>query len=300
MDAIDIKIIRKLRAGGRSEFDPFPTNVNSLRYVASALKLDKETVRRRIANLKKKEAFSGWSVMINPNIFSLKATKVWLKFESEEARKRAIDELSKTRTIRTMVIYFEETISFIFVSHSLNSLEPQLEVLRARVGRFEILRRTTISFPSCTMKLSTSDRNLYEAVRNGFQKSQFDISKEAGISLRTVKRKLSELIEENAFLLLSGWNPKKVEGVPFELFVGCPNPKKLAQFIAKISREFYDSLLSVEQYEEPSSSLAFITKNVFEASNCLKFARAQDEPVQVELNLIQEVLRVRQYLRLGV
>jgi DNA-binding Lrp family transcriptional regulator len=87
MDSLDVKIIRKFRAGGRSEFDPFPTNINSLRQVASELGIDKETVRSRIAKLHKRGIFLGWSAMLNPKVLSLKAERVWITFGNPEIEK---------------------------------------------------------------------------------------------------------------------------------------------------------------------------------------------------------------------
>lgn len=294
MDPLDIKIIRKLRAGGRSEFDPFPTDVNSLREVAKELGIDKESVRNRIAKLEKKGIFLGWSAMINPNALSLKAERVWLSFAKEEAKEKATSELSKIRNIRTITIYFEKTISFVFAQNNLQVLESYLQKLKEQVEDFDKVRENVISFPECAKQISVNDRKIYETVRDSFQRSHFDISREAGISLRTVKRRLGNLTEENAFLILSSWNPSKIEGVPLELYVSCSTFKALKQFISKMASQFDDSLLAIEQYEDPSSSFAFVTKNISEASDCLEFAKSQTEPINVELHLIKKVLRVRE------
>ncbi len=298
LDPVDIRILRKLRSGGRSEFDPFPTAINPLRKVASELSIDKESVRKRIARLSRQGIFVGWSSMINPNALSLKAARVWLRFQNEEEKKKVEGRLSKIRNVRTITAYFGNELSLVYVDNDVMALRDRFEELHGIYADFKIFGEALISFPECKKKLSFNDRKLYETIRNKFQRSQSDISREASLSLRTVKRRLGEFVDSKAILLLSSLDPKQIDGVALELFVSCQGMKTLDKLISKVSSKFDDSLLSIEQYENSSSSFCFITKNISEASECYEFMKFQDEVVRASPRLIERVNRVRDRLRL--
>jgi DNA-binding Lrp family transcriptional regulator len=302
MDPLDVKIFRKLRSGGRSEFDPFPTGVNSLRQVASELDVDKDTVRKRIAIMQKRGMFLGWSAMINPNSLSLKAQRVWLGFHNKESKNRVTEELTKIRNVRTITIYFGDTLSFVF-AHREGSQDPQRYVVElakqaGEAGTFAKLRECTISFPECSRKLSANDRKLYEAVRNRVGKPRADISQEAGLSTRTVKRRFGELAEGSAILLLSALDPRKIDGVALELFVKSSSKKALGRLMSRITTKYDDFLLTIEEFEETSASFYFVVENIYGASDCFDYVRSQSESELVEPQLIQETLRVRERSRL--
>jgi DNA-binding Lrp family transcriptional regulator len=299
LDSLDIKIIRRLRAAGRSEFDPFPTTINSLRKVASDLKIDKDTVRRRLARLAQQGIFLGWSSMINPNALSLKAERVWLRFQNEEDKKKGSNALSRIRNIRTITIYFGNSLSFVFAGNDLTALKNYLHELSTQISEFSLIRESVISFPESKRSLSSSDRKLYEAVRNSFERPQHEISRETGFSLRTVKRRFGDLTKSKTILLLSSWNPKKIKGAALEIYVNSSNQKAFDRLTSRISSKFDNSLLTIEPYEDDNSStFYFVTENIFEANDCLEFVKSQPESIDVESYLTQDVLRVREQMRL--
>ncbi len=300
MDPLDIKILRKLRTGGSSEFDPFPTGLSSLRHVASELDIDKDTVRNRITRLRGQGVFLGWSAMINPNLLSLKVQKVWLEFPDKESRDRGIKELSKTSNVRTIILYLGQTVSFVFAHEEPEALNRYLQKFNDEVGRFTEIRRETISFPECTTNFSGKDRSIYSSIRDSFQRPQTDIAMETGVSLRTVKRRLGTLTDKNALLILTSWDASKVEGVPIEIYFTASSQKALKPLISNISEKFDDSLLLIETYVGPSVNSLFICKNVAAAEDIFQYVRSQDDITIADFHLIRGAVRVRDKLRLNL
>jgi hypothetical protein len=117
--------------------------------------------------------------------------------------------------------------------------------------------------------------------------------------LRTVKRRLQKLSEKNALLLVPGWDPRKIEGVAAEFTVFYSDPKNSKQLITKVSNELQNMLLSVESHDEPSACFLAIAENVSLAADAVSRVRYLQGITSVKLNIIQDVVRVRELSRLG-
>ncbi len=297
MDSLDVKIMRELR-GGSSALDPFPSSLPSLRRIAEKLDVDKDTVRHRLAKLSENGIFLGWSAMINPNVLSLKAARIWLEFQEEESCSKMIRELSQIRSVRNITLYYGNALSFVLVYGRKEALDAQMKKL-CEAGEFRQTHLASIKFPQCQTRLTQNDLQIYESIRDDMQKSQLEISKEARVSLRTVKRRLLKLSEKNALLLIPGWEPRKVKGVPTEFSVFYSDSRKSKQICTRASNELNGILLFVESHDEPSACFLGIAENVSLAADAASRLRSLQGIISVKLNIIQEIVRVRELSRLG-
>jgi DNA-binding Lrp family transcriptional regulator len=328
LDSLDIRIIREMRGGDKGSLTPFPTKINSLREVALKLGVDKETVRNRLVKLGSEGIFLGWSTMINPNLLSLSAKRIWLAFPDQDSREAAISKLEKHASVRSITNYLGNTVSFVLVlpgrldnpNDTSSSASTGTGTLRNLVGHSgKLLHDQTIKFPPCQeeTKLSPNDLKIYESIRSRFGKAQTDISIESGFSVRTVKRRFQKLTEKNALLFISAWNPQRIQGVAGELFVASKPSISAAhesdddydyigtaripsRLISKIAARLEESLMYVEAYEEPCATFSFVAKNIAEAADALKFTKSLSEVSFADLGLVQSIVRVREKLRLAL
>jgi len=266
--------------------------------MADKLGVDKDTIRHRLAKLSEKGIFLGWSTMINPNVLSLKAARIWLEFRKEESCSKAVQELSRISSVRNITLYYGNALSFVFVYRRKEVLRDQIRKL-GEVGEFRQTHLASIKFPECQSRLSQNDLQIYESIRDDMQKPQLDISKESGVSLRTVKRRLLKLSEKNALLLVPGWDPRKVEGVAAEFIVFYSDPNQSRQVSTRVSNELQNMLLSVESHEEPSACFLTIAENVSLAADAVSRVKYLLGITGVKLNIIQDIVRVRELSRLG-
>ena len=284
--------------GGNSAQDQFPSRQPSLRRLAEKLHVDKDTVRYRLTKLSEKGIFLGWSTMINPNVLDLKAARIWLEFRNEESCSKTIEELSLTTNVRNITLYYGNALSFVFVYRRKETLDAQIRKLRG-VGEFRQTHLASIKFPECQSRLSRNDLQIYESIRDDTQKPQLDISKESGVSLRTVKRRLLKLAEKNALLLVPGRDPRKVEGVAAEFTVYYSDSNQSRQVSKRVSKELQNMLLAVESHDEPSTCFLAIAENVSLAADAVSRVEYLQGITRVKLNIVQDIIRVRKLSRLG-
>ncbi len=272
--------------------------VSSIRQVASDMGIDKDTVRRRLSRLEAEGIFSGWYSMINPNSLSMKVERVWFsKFRERVEMDSVIERFSNTSNVRTITRYFDDALSIIYVKRQPGDLHNFLQSIFEKMDRPQVVRQETLNFPPSSRKLSLNDRNVYEAIRNRFDRPNSYIAGQAGLTVRSVRRKFHSLSESKAILLLSHWNPRKIKGVVLELFVRCSAEKAIEKFTTQVASEYDDFLLTIEPYEKHGACFYLITENIFQARECIRFASSQRDTVDIVAHLIDDVHFVRERLR---
>lgn len=293
MDGLDVRILRELLHTG--SWDPFPTRTESLREIAEHLGVDKETVRRRLARLREEGITVASSAMLNPNLLSLTIFRAWFGFVDERAKEAAALRLATTNAVRVVYDYVGDSLSLVVADPSSHSPEEAIRALGSLPGIRESLGATLV-FPPSKVVLGEPDWRIYRSVRADPRKPQAQVSRESGLSTRTVKRRLARLAEERALLLAPNLDPKILVGVASNLVVRCSNAAR-DRVRAGLVSEAGDSLILEETYREPLLGFSLVTPNVAKAQALHRSAREHAGVAASTLYLLQDVVRNREEFR---
>ena len=296
MDVLDIRILREI--GEYQSLGPFPSNISSLRRIARTLDIDKETVRTRLARLQERGILSGWHAMVNPRALSLKVSRVWVEFPSEALKEEGVRELAINPTLRVVYNYAGNFASFVATSGTKESFQSGNERLGGSPSSRELFT-ATMKFPRSDGPLGEADWKIYQSIRTDPQKPYKMISKETGLGTRTIKRRMSRLIERNEILVAPDLDPSRVDGVSADLLVRyeVPVPNGLQE---RIMEEIGESVIHVEYFEEPCVLFTIIVNNIPEAKELHRRVSAVSGMSDSRLFFVQGLVRIRQPLRLPV
>ncbi len=307
MQLIDIKILREIHRDWllttTTTEDPSLKNnniISSLRSIAVALNVSKDTVSSRIKNLKSSGLLLGWSAFPNPNLVSLKVAHIWLEFSEEEYKKRALEILAQLNKIRILYNYVGPALSYVYASDISDSLDRHLvEDIKARVP---IKRSTllTIRFAECKSKFNEIDQKIYNCIRQDFEKPITKISEEVGLSTRTIQRRLKILAKNNALLLAPRLNFAKIDGIAMHLVVTTSNRNSEGDVFEKISLEADDCVVYSQMHYERCIMFSLIANNFARANAICKFAESLPGTLDVRPYYILDAARIRDQSRLAI
>jgi len=292
LDVLDAKILRELSRTRTSS--PFASSVSSLRKIAQALQVDKESVRLRLTALQERHVLFGWHAMINPSSLALKARRVWVEFSSEADKEVGVRKLTTIPYLRAVYDYIGNSASFIAIS----GREEPLSLEGGPFGELPPFKKpfvATIRFPPTEDTLSETDWKVYRAIRGNPQISQKTISQASGLSVRTIKRRLGRMIEKGVVFVAPNVDITKLEGVATDLLVksNTPIPSKVQD---EILAAMGDSIIRAERFEEPCMLFTLVTDNAPKAIEVRESVRKIVGRARAELYLHQNVINIREPL----
>ena len=103
------------------------------------------------------------------------------------------------------------SLSIVIIYETEEALRKQIELI-SRISNTENLVRANIPFPQCTTALSRTDWEVVRTLRGDPRKPYNVISRELGVSSRTVKRRLARMIRERALFMIPSIDTKALEG----------------------------------------------------------------------------------------
>ncbi len=218
LDKLDIAIIRELtQAGlilpGRPGFEP------SYREIAKKLGVPFGTVRNRISGMYRSGVLKGSTIFPNPNLFGLKAGALTMDLARSGKKSDAIEKLKQVPGVGFVHDFLGTKAWTVFVYTDETDLQSKLERFRAIAGGAEgVFSR--IPYPPCPPSVSPEEAALISQLARKGLKSYAELSSELGVPIRTLKRRMSSLVQQRAILSLPLVNYHSIEGcVPADLLI---------------------------------------------------------------------------------
>jgi hypothetical protein len=233
--------------------------------------------------------------MVNPNLLSMKAHRVWLDSPTEGLKEETISKLEVLSNVRVVYDYAGLSTSFVIVCA--NRDEPSAQVASGGISLAQEAFFATMKFPNSDAVLSENDWGIYKSIRDDPRKPRSAISRETGLSDRTIKRRVEALVTRNAILMAPNLDMAGIDGVAAEILVKCSGSEAnhLEQTIAS---EANDSLIHIERFEEPCVLFSLIATNAARAWKIFEQAKVQPGVANACLYLLKRTSRHRTPLHL--
>ncbi|HTT45512.1 MAG TPA: winged helix-turn-helix transcriptional regulator [Thermoplasmata archaeon] len=218
MDQLDIRILRHLLQA-QTVWPARPGLVASNRQVARALGVSPGTVRNRILKMVRTGFVSGFQVYPNPNALGLSSGSYAIEVPSTTPKPEVMRRLAKVEG----VVFFENFRGNLLGLGITYSGPAALQRLLARInevahcppGAF-----THVEHPPATGPLTPAEWKLVARLMAGALVTYHQFATELGISIRTLKRRISRLVRSGAILSFPRMEFRAISGgVTAELLV---------------------------------------------------------------------------------
>ena len=282
-DSVDFRIIRETVGS------PFEWNVRkSYTAIAKKLAVDEETVRLRLRRMKRQGFLLRWRLIPNPMLIGRRTSALLMEFDDQPTYERAMLHLQNTDGVVIITEFYEMRVS-VYLFHDYPQEQIAQTIASSCNGR--VITSWQTEFPGVSRKLTKLDWEIIEGLMKNPERKLSDLADKLGVSTRTVKRRVKDMMGSYAFFLLPVLNLKKIKGVPCQLIVESDVSKKHA--IDKMITSNFDPIMRFRNTESRTHSVYGIAcANVTEGTEIRKSIENQPGVRTVRMNIVERLVHV--------
>ena len=293
MDDLDVRIFRELGSPNSRQWNVRETYSG----IAKRIGVDEETVRRRVKRAERLGSVTGWKMVPNPHLIGCECVCMDLGVKVEENKEHVI---SKLKQINGMI----KILDFRGIGLQLTVYYPnetELKDMTDQVWSVCDLKNDPtvwkVSFPSLNYYKSKSiDWMIIREMLEDARKSIDPVSKSIGVSVRTVSRRFTSMIEERAVYLQGTPNFENFSGLSCVFLVFCPDLAKKRS----ADQAVLDKMPRIEIFNTSSekySTFVTIFDNLAQSDEFVKFVEALDGVKSVKMGIMKELIVIQSWLR---
>ena len=290
MDQLDVKILRALMSEGAVA--PSDTQVNSsLRSIAARLGADDTTVNYRYRRLQESGAMSGWRLIVNPTFFGCRVMDATVDVEPESAKPDMIRKLKLVREVTGMIDFYGRALKLIVVYNGEESRSRTIELI-SRITNAERMTQVRWVLPRCrTERMSETDVAIIRTLSNDARKSFVWLSKELGLSTRTVRNHVRRLRMDNTFFALASLDAGSIPGlIPAYLSYSYAQDGAKGAVDRAMLSHFEASYLSA-LFTDPASGWIFVSASTMaDVQSHLAWAKSQPGVASARVDLLTKTM----------
>ncbi len=273
---------------------PGPSLRSSYAVIAARLGVDEDTVRHRVHKLEDSGFLGAWRLQVNPRIWGGGQVLVLVDVDPQCRYDELADELRLLPGTLLVGVFYGRLGILLEYDHEA-TLRDEVELARrlcdaprAWVGR--------VSFRACDGGLSARDWDLLRALRSDPTKPYTAVAGETGMSVHTVQRRLSRIVEEGYASAGPTLNPRAAgSGVLACLSLRCPNDRR-PEVDGAIADHLRDHLwnvlhlLPLNPGDLPPSTYSLALPHILMARDIVKWARGLPQVREARIDLHEDVL----------
>lgn len=290
MNDLDVKILRALMSEGAVA--PSETQVNSsLRSIAARLQADDATVNYRYRKLQESGAMSGWRLIVNPTFFGCRVMDITVDVEPESAKPDMVRKLKLVQEVTGLIDFYGRALKLIVVYNGEDSRSRTVELV-SRITNSERMTQVKWILPQCrTERLSDTDVAIIRELSDDARKSFTQLSKELGLSARTVRNRVHRLRTDNTVFALASLDASSIPGlIPVYLsYSYAPSEAKGTVDRAILSHFGANYLTSL--FSDPASGWIMVSASTMaDVQSCLEWAKSQAGVAAARVDLLTKTM----------
>ena len=195
-DDLDIRIVKELASPSSFQWDVHI----SYAHVAAGLHVDEETVRHRLQHMNDVRFLRGWQLILNPALLGREAAIVELRVGDAESKPDVISRLKLLEGVMLIDDFYGKELAVLTLYENPSTLERQVRLFASLCGG-PIPVSWKLVFPPCDLIPTRTDWGIMQALRRDGRGRLSDVARALRLSTRTVKRRMTGLVDGNAFYL---------------------------------------------------------------------------------------------------
>ena len=288
-DDLDIRIIRALASPHSFQWD---VRISYAR-VAKGLKVDEETVRNRLKRMNDAQFLLGWQLVLNPVLLGREAAIIELRVGDTESKAEVIARLKMVEGVMLIDDFYGKELAVTTLYENAAALERQVRLCASLCGSPTPVS-WKVSFPACILTPTTTDWRIIQTLRRSGRMRLSDVARALRLTTRTVKRRLTQLVEGNAFYLDPMLDIARVGGVRGRFWATSEVGRKRAvdkTILAELPRIIFT-------HTAPPESSLFVSHlaNASEVQEKLNWMKHLDGVKEVRSTIEVEHIHVQEWL----
>ncbi len=294
MDTLDLKILRELM---RNNIMPFPSPVlrKSFRSIGRNLGVDQGTVRNRIRLFRQNGFVNEFYLGVNPSLFGCRIAALWFDVHPESEKEHLRKEVSTMKNTLLVCDYLGSKMSAVFCYGSEKDLKEITRKITRMANSEEVLCQNKQFLP-CRLNLAPSDWRIIASLQRGDPQKSFDaIARETRLSTKTVKKRISAMVEDGAIYQLANVNLRSFENfVPTDVTVFYQSP----EFKDSVSEALKSSLRQWIVFADVDSEHCYLAlalpsiARIREIENGIKRIEGVG---RIQVEILQDILSLKQF-----
>jgi DNA-binding Lrp family transcriptional regulator len=292
-DEIDVRILKEFGSPSSPQW-----NVReSYATVADRVGVDEETVRKRILRMRQMGSFPMWLMKPNPYLLGLQGAALDLEVQQEDKKLEAISEITKLDGIVTVLDFLGRGIMVVLYYED----GPALDRIVEKTGSICNSKPIVVgqSFPRPEVIMKKLDWEIISVMADDARMDLQDVAKLTGATVRTVQRRLANMIEGKAIYLSGRPVYGNMTGLSCNFLVFCPDGAKKQSMDRKVLSE----VKRMERSDTASKEYSTFTidcENPKEADETLAWLKDIDGVERVRLGIMKEAIHVQDWLKAEV
>ena len=293
MDEVDVRILREL-AQNPPTAHPGTHFRRSFAVTAKNVGVDEDTVRKHVRWFHDVGLIERWRTVVNPTLFGGGEVALRVDVNPPTSKDDVVEKLRLLPGVVLLVRFYGTLIAVVLRYYDEAALRKLVELVK-RIAEADRLHAARIPFPPCGIRVSKTDWDVLRTLHDNPRKPYVAVSRELGLSSRTVRRKLRRIAEEGAAFAFPALNPRAVPGgVMAALFVTYPAELK-REIDRRIATELDAYLwhvfhmLPFEPSEPLPCSFNLILPNVASAREVLRWTKRIPGVREARIDLFEEI-----------
>jgi DNA-binding Lrp family transcriptional regulator len=255
LDELDLGIIRRM---GLAPFLVWPHPPAGLRpaALARALHTSTDTIKRRLAAMRKQGVFHGTKAFPNPRLLGLRTASLHFSMQPGDRRRIAPQQVTEVEGVLGVfdMVGGDRCIDVAYPHDT--SLHEIQDRLRSLLG---VASSHFVDFatPTPGIELSPLDWRIVRALRSKPDTSLESVAKSLGLSLRTVKRRFDRMVQEGCIDVIGLFDPGVIPGHLVVDLLFHLNPSSGKAELAAVLNAYRSRW--VAQWSPPDSRLGALT-----------------------------------------
>jgi len=288
-DDLDIRIIRALASPGSFQWD---VRISTAQ-VAAGLHVDEETVRNRLKGMNDARFLRGWQLVLNPVLLGREAAIVELRVDDLESKPEVISQLKLLEGVTVIGDFYGKELAVTTLYDNAATLERQVQLFTSLCGCPTPVS-WRLGFPPCELTPTRTDWRIMQVLRRDGRARLSDVARRLRLSTRTVKRRLTLLVDGNAFSLDPILDVGKVGGVRCRFWVTSEASRKRA--VDKAILSGIPRIISTHTAPQEYSIFIAHLSNAPEVQETLQWVKKVEGVSEVRSTIEVEHIHVQQWL----
>ena len=290
MDELDVKIFRALMSEGAVAPSDMQVH-SSLRSVATRIGADDTTVNYRYKKLQESGAFAGWQLIVNPTSLGCRVIDVTVDVQPESAKPDMVRKLKLIQEVTGMNVFYGRGLKLIVTINGEESRSRVIELI-SRITNPEKVVQTRWMLPQCrTERLTETDVAIIRALSNDARKSFLQVSKELGLSTKTVRNRVRRLRVENTIFALPSLDMGGIPGlIPVFLSYDYSQSDAKAAVDRAMLSHFGASYLTVQFADPANGWMELSASTMDDIQSYLDWAKSQPGVASARVDIVTKTI----------
>jgi DNA-binding Lrp family transcriptional regulator len=291
LDELDVRILRELGSPASPQW-----NVReSYATIGRKLGVDEETVRKRVIRAKKFGSLPPWLMKANPRLIGFQAAALDVEVEDEAGKAEALSKITDVEGVVTILDFVGRGLMVVVYYKDERSLNRLASQIGSMCGSSD-WGLWKMAFPSPEIEMKRIDWEIILTMADDARMDLQEVANETGVTVRTVQRRLSEIIAGRAVYLSGTPYYGAITGQACHFLVVCPDEAKKRA----VDKLVLSGIKRMERSETSSKHYSMFVvhcENPAEASRTLAWLKGLDGVEKVRMGVLNQAIHVQDWLK---